>query len=106
MTMVESLASGKPVIAFGRGGALEIVRDKCGVLYHDASEAGLTEALKSFDRIEPSVNPLYLRSSAERFSEETFERDFRAALKRLQQPAPEFTTTLQVPHDTRSARQI
>lgn len=106
MTMVESLASGKPVIALGRGGAVEIVRDKCGVLYHDASEAGLAEGLKSFDRMEASVNPLYLRSSVERFSEAVFEEDFVAALKRLWRRVPEFTTTLQVPHDTRSARKL
>src|SRR6202000_3180350 len=40
ITMVESLASGKPVIALGRGGALEIVREKCGVLFQEATEAG------------------------------------------------------------------
>ncbi len=36
--MVESLASGKPVLALGRGGAVEIVREKCGVLYQEASD--------------------------------------------------------------------
>lgn len=106
MTMVESLASGKPVIALGRGGALEIVREKCGVLYRDPSEAGLAEALRLFDRMEPSINPLYLRASAERFSETVFEQEFVTALKRLSRSAPEFTTTLQVPHDTRNARNL
>ena len=83
MTMVESLASGKPVIALGRGGALEIVREKCGVLYQDPSEAGLEDALRAFDHVEPSFNPLYLRTSVGEFSESVFERNFGAMLAGL-----------------------
>jgi glycosyltransferase involved in cell wall biosynthesis len=83
MTMVESLASGKPVLAFGRGGAVEIVREKCGVLYEESSEACLAEALHTFDRIEPAINPLYLRTAAADFSDSVFEKGFRAALARL-----------------------
>jgi glycosyltransferase involved in cell wall biosynthesis len=98
ITMVESLASGKPVVAFGRGGAVEIVREKCGVLYNDPSEAGLTEALERLDRMEPSVNPLYLRTMAGDFSEAAFAGNFHAALSRLlghrrgQEFVPEITS--------------
>ncbi len=113
MTMVESLASGKPVVALGRGGALEIVREKCGVLYQDSTEAGLAEALRTFDRIEPSFNPLYLRTAMAEFSESAFSRDFGAALSRVtgrradvQAPKAEFTRSLQAPYDTRSARPL
>ena len=113
MTMVESLASGKPVVALGRGGAVEIVREKCGVLFEDSTEAGLSEALRTFDRIEPTFNPLYLRTAAADFSESVFEREFGAVLAGMlgqrsyaAAPEPEFTTSLQVPHDTRSARPL
>jgi glycosyltransferase involved in cell wall biosynthesis len=113
MTMVESLASGKPVIALGRGGALEIVREKCGVLYQDASEAGLEDALRAFDHVEPTFNPLYLRTSVGEFSEAVFERNFGAMLagllgsqSRPAAPKSEFTSYLQGAHDTRSARPI
>jgi glycosyltransferase involved in cell wall biosynthesis len=113
ITMVESLASGKPVMALGRGGAAEIVREKCGVLYEDATEAGLSEALRTFDRIESSFNPLYLRTAAADFSESVFEREFGAVLTRMlghganaTASKSEFTTSLQVPHDTRSARPL
>jgi glycosyltransferase involved in cell wall biosynthesis len=106
ITMVESLASGKPVVALGRGGSLEIVREKCGVLYPDSTEAALTEALRIFDRIEPSFNPLYLRTAVAEFSEAAFDRNFRAALSRLTAPKPEFTRSLQAPNDTRSARPL
>ena len=106
MTMVEAMASGKSVIALGRGGAVEIVREKCGVLYDDASEAGLTEALRKFDSMEHTVNPLYLRAAVMRFSESCFEQNFLASLTRLWKPTAEFTTTLQVPHDSRGARNL
>jgi glycosyltransferase involved in cell wall biosynthesis len=82
MTMVESIASGKPVIALGRGGAVEIVGDDAGVLYDDASETGLSDALRTFDRMEHSFSPLYLSAKATQFSEEVFERKFRAVLSR------------------------
>jgi glycosyltransferase involved in cell wall biosynthesis len=113
ITMVESLASGKPVIAYGRGGALEIVRDKCGVLYPEASEAGLDEALRMFDRIEPTLSPLFLRTAITDFSEAVFEQEFGAAVSQTmgrdtaaKSRKTEFTRFLQVPHDTRSARPL
>lgn len=113
ITMVESLASGKPVIALGRGGALEIVREKCGVLYRDSTEAGLADALRTFDRTEPSFNPLYLRTAVADFSESAFDRNFSAALTSItgrraavEVPGTEFTSCLQAPCDTRSARPL
>jgi glycosyltransferase involved in cell wall biosynthesis len=80
MTMVESLASGKPIVALGRGGALEIAGPDCAMLYGDPSESALTGALRKFDRIEPFINPDYLRRRAEKFSGAAFERAFRLAL--------------------------
>lgn len=93
MTMVESLASGKPVIALGCGGAVEIVGDDGGVLYQEASEAGLSAALRTFDRIESSLSPFGLRARASQFSEARFEKKFRSVLYRtpesLALPQPE-----------------
>jgi glycosyltransferase involved in cell wall biosynthesis len=80
MTMVESLASGKPVIALGSGGAIDIVGNGCGVLYAEPTETCLEDALRSFDRIESLINPQQLISSASKFSEAAFERHFRAVL--------------------------
>jgi glycosyltransferase involved in cell wall biosynthesis len=76
ITMVEALASGKPVIALGRGGALEIVTRGRGLLYADPSEAGLEEALRTFDQIRLSFQPSFLKSAASTFSESRFEHDF------------------------------
>jgi len=71
----EALASGKPVIALGRGGACEIVptAEPCGgILYAAATEDHLAGALKDFDRLEPAVRPQQLQSYAARFSEGRF----------------------------------
>ena len=88
MTMVESLASGKPVIALGRGGAVEIVGEDGGILYGEPSEVALTGALRVFDRIEPSFSPLFLSAKAAQFSEAVFEKKFRAVLSRTPEALP------------------
>lgn len=113
ITTVESLASGKPVIALGRGGSLEIVRERCGVLYDEPTEACLADALRVFDRAEQAFNPLFLRTAVAEFSEDTFDRKFSGAVNKItgrglvSRPAEtEFTTCLQTHHDTRSARPI
>jgi len=82
ITMVEALASGKPVIALGRGGALEIVENGCGLLYEEPTEASLDDALRRFDRAAEYFKPQRLQTRAASFSEATFERGFRAVLHR------------------------
>jgi glycosyltransferase involved in cell wall biosynthesis len=80
ITMVESLASGKPVIAVARGGAMEIVQNGCGLLYDDAGPESLEQAITAFEHVENRFNPGFLIESAARFSEERFEAGIRAVL--------------------------
>ncbi len=75
ITTVEALASGKPVIAYGRGGSCEILdtgATYAGVLYQPQSEDGLLRAVSRFERIEGSFHPADLRSRARRFSPQAF----------------------------------
>jgi glycosyltransferase involved in cell wall biosynthesis len=75
MTAVEALASGKPVIALGRGGALESVPlddPRGGVFYDAPDEACLATALSEFERIEASVSPRAVQQYARRFSAAEF----------------------------------
>jgi len=75
MTPVEALASGKPVIALGRGGVLESipVRDpEAGFFYPEPNAEALSAAIDRFERVEPSIVPGALRSAAARFSETVF----------------------------------
>jgi glycosyltransferase involved in cell wall biosynthesis len=83
MTAVEALASGKPVIALGRGGVLESVPledPRGGVLYNAPDEAHLEAALSEFERIESAVSPRALQHYAGRFSTSQFLRKMALAL--------------------------
>ncbi len=76
ITAVEALASGKPVIALGRGGALETVplaEPLGGFFYQDPSPDSLREAIEDWDRHEHGVEPAALQAYAARFSEAQFE---------------------------------
>ncbi len=93
---VEAMAAGCPVIAYGRGGALETVgrgadadalarvaaggvaRVPGGVLFGTQSAACLAEAVALFER--EAFAPAELRAIAEPFSGERFDREIRAAL--------------------------
>jgi glycosyltransferase involved in cell wall biosynthesis len=87
ITMVEGLASGKPVLALGRGGAVEILSDGCGILYREPDEHCLNDALKLFDRNESGFEPLLLASRAQDYSEEVFDARFRETVLRQQRRA-------------------
>jgi glycosyltransferase involved in cell wall biosynthesis len=72
---VEAIASGKPVIALGRGGVLESVpaeNPRGGFFYFQPGDTFLELAVEQFEREESSISPLALRNAATRFSEERF----------------------------------
>jgi glycosyltransferase involved in cell wall biosynthesis len=74
---VEALASGKPVIALGRGGSLESVPQAAplgGLLYNEATDECLRSAVERWDRLEAGVDPRALQAYAARFSETEFAR--------------------------------
>jgi glycosyltransferase involved in cell wall biosynthesis len=73
---VEALASGKPVLALARGGALETVPEYGGVLYDDVD--GLGAAVGEFEGME--FRPAELQAWAGRFSEERFLERMRGVL--------------------------
>jgi glycosyltransferase involved in cell wall biosynthesis len=78
MTMVEALASGKPVIALARGGALEIVPEFGGMLYDEPN--GLLQAIEQWDELEPEVDPRALQAYAGQFSEAAFAKRMKPIL--------------------------
>ena len=59
ITPLEAMASGKPVIAYGRGGALETVVDgKTGVFFHEPTEASLIDAVEKAESIDWNANQI------------------------------------------------
>ena len=81
MTPVEALASGKPVIALGRGGVLESVplSDPVGGVVYDSPE-GLAGAIEEFERMESGIVPERLQEWAGRFCEKNFVEQMRGVL--------------------------
>jgi glycosyltransferase involved in cell wall biosynthesis len=70
ITAVEALASGKPVIALGRGGALETVPCFGGIHYSYATDDCLADAIRRSDSLQ--TDPRALQAWAGRFSESEF----------------------------------
>lgn len=81
ITPVEAQAAGRPVIAFGEGGALDTVRHLgTGVLFDEQSVASLAQAI--LDCEARVFDPAVCRRNAERFSAIDFRRRMRATIER------------------------
>lgn len=71
ITPVEAQASGRPVIAYGKGGALEtIVEGKTGIFFNEQTVESLKEAIGRFGKID--FNKQEIRKHALKFDEEIF----------------------------------
>jgi len=84
ITAVEALASGKPVIALGRGGALETVpvcQPLGGLLYAMPDNDTLRRAIEQWDQLESLVQPRALQSYAAQFSEAQFAKKMGVLLR-------------------------
>lgn len=79
MVPVEAMASGAPVIALARGGALETVEDGVsGVLFQEQSVSALVDAVARFRKLEHGFDRALIQLKASRFSEDRFRREFTA----------------------------
>lgn len=71
LVAVEANAAGRAVVALGKGGALETVRDgETGVLFDDETPDALADAVARADAI--TFDPARLRANAERFAPDRF----------------------------------
>ncbi len=73
ITPLEAMACGRPVIAYGKGGALESVIDgKTGILFKEQTVESLSQAVKRSQKI--NFNPAVIRHHAESFDKELFKQ--------------------------------
>jgi glycosyltransferase involved in cell wall biosynthesis len=80
ISAVEAIASGKPVIALGRGGVLESVpteNPRAGFFYEQPGEEFLEATVEQFEREEASSSVMAIQTAARRFSEERFTSEMR-----------------------------
>jgi glycosyltransferase involved in cell wall biosynthesis len=91
---VEAMASGKAVIALGRGGVLEsvpAVNPRAGFFYDSPGAGGLECALQEFEAAEPLISPLRLQAVASRFSEPNFYQGMREVIAQSCRADPHHT---------------
>ncbi|MGA8184243.1 MAG: glycosyltransferase [Terriglobia bacterium] len=93
MVPVEAQSFGRPVIAYGRGGALETVigleeggdpRTATGIFFNQQTAESLAGAIGRFEEVEREFSPEFIRAGSLRFSLERFKEEFmRFAAERL-----------------------
>lgn len=73
ITMVESIASGRPVIAYNAGGAREIIEEHLnGLFFEHQSVESLVKCLEKFQHHYKNYTSERIRNSARRFDENLF----------------------------------
>ncbi|MFH1258570.1 MAG: glycosyltransferase [Elusimicrobiota bacterium] len=76
ITAVEVQAAGKPVVAYGYGGALETVNEgRTGVFFFEPAAASLKEAVRKIETVK--FSPEDLKKNAEKFSYPRFYEEIR-----------------------------
>jgi glycosyltransferase involved in cell wall biosynthesis len=81
---VEAMASGAPVIAYGRGGALDTVVDgQTGILFHEQTVDALADAVRKVESGAVRFAPEVLRRHALGFDKEIFKQRIRALVERV-----------------------
>ena len=86
ITPVEAQACGSPVIAFGKGGALETIvgldkENPTGMFFKEQTVESICEAVSQFDEQQRVFLPKNCRENAERFSTERFLEEIKQYVK-------------------------
>ena len=81
---IEAQASGTPVIAYAKGGALETILDhKTGLFFDEQTPKSLTQAVRDFEKL--TLNYQDCLTQARKFSQATFLEEFSAKVRLLWQ---------------------
>jgi glycosyltransferase involved in cell wall biosynthesis len=81
---VEAMASGRPVIAYGRGGALEtVVEGRTGLFFHEQTVEALKGAVERFEAAEDSFDARAIVRHAQAFDRTVFKEKFAARVEQL-----------------------
>lgn len=75
---IEALATGTPVIAYGRGAVSETVQaGKTGLFFDEQTPESLQKAVEQFEQSQHLFDPATIRADSERFSKERFAKEFK-----------------------------
>jgi glycosyltransferase involved in cell wall biosynthesis len=79
ITLAEAQAAGTPVVAFGKGGAAEIVlNEKTGILFPQQTASSLIDAIQKFENKLDSIEPSACADNAQRFSVARFQAEWNS----------------------------
>ena len=83
ITPLEAQASGRPVIAYGKGGALEtVVEGKTGIFFKEQTKDSLIDAILKFEKM--NWNKQDIRTHALKFDEEIFKKKIENYIREKQ----------------------
>jgi glycosyltransferase involved in cell wall biosynthesis len=86
---VEVMASGRPVLAFGKGGALETIAEgRTGQFFYDQTAESLVEALRRFEAWLPEFRPADAVAQASKFSGDRFDLAYLTAVRDFASDTP------------------
>jgi len=87
---LEAMASGRPVIAYGKGGALETIvpysqknkrgKTPTGIFFYEQTVSSLVEAAKQFNKIEKAFNPSAIRKHAQQWDRKIFKKKIKKSI--------------------------
>lgn len=75
---VEAQACGTPVIAFGKGGALEtVINKKTGIFFYKQTADSIKTAVAEFEKIEHNLDRDIIRGNASKFDIDVFKKNLK-----------------------------
>ena len=82
ITPIESMATGRPVIAYKKGGVLEsVIENKTGIFFEELSTQSRVKAVLSFEDNILNFSPKTCRENALKFSEVNFEDKLKKTIE-------------------------
>jgi glycosyltransferase involved in cell wall biosynthesis len=84
ITPLEAQASGRPVLAYRAGGALETIQENTtGLFFNEQTAESLIAAVETFETMKKEFNPTDCRKNADRFGADRFRANFTDYLAKL-----------------------
>jgi len=86
---VEMMASGRPVLAYGRGGALDtVVEGVSGQFFNEQSVSSVVDAIRAFETWLPHFSPDAAKMTTARFAPERFDEGILECVQNAREDIP------------------
>lgn len=87
ITPLEAQASGRPVLAYRAGGAMETIQENMtGLFFNEQTVEGLIEVVEKFETLKKTFHPSDCRRNADKFGADRFRANLSAYFARLSFP--------------------